>query len=324
MSKDRAAKGTKAPQRVAAQGWEQFLAARHAMLDAFDNAKRKSKAHKVATQHGRVAEAEFRNWLSNFLPKKYGVTSGYIISQGMPEEAKTPHFDVIVYNQLESPVLWLDDNADLSSGGSSRAIPAEYVQAVIEVKSSYDAPSAAKAVGHLFELEPLLEGTDPVNERYKMYLPPNFFCAVVYFEDRRGRRYKESTMANAIPDRPLRGYFGGIILRADGLQADESLRMIFLVSKPMYDPRAETNTLAALTEAPMANHHTMANGYHIGAMLHRSESAFAMFAFDLLALLNGTYETGRISSRHVISGTVADEGKSSKRVKGTPRRRSIG
>lgn len=307
VSKGRIAKGTKAPQRVAAQGWEQFLAARRAMLDAFDNAKRKSKAHKVPTQHGRVAEAEFRDWLSSFLPKKYGVTSGYIISQGMPEEAKTPHFDVIIYNQLESPVLWLDDNADLSSGGSSRAIPAEYVQAVIEVKSSYDAPNAAKAIRHLFELEPLLEGTDPVSERYKMYLPPNFFCAVVYFEDRGGSRRKESTMANAIPDRPLRGYFGGIILRADGLQADESLRMIFLVSKTMYDPRAETNTLAVLTEAPMANHHTMANGYHIGAMLHRSESAFAMFAFDLLALLDGTYETGRISSRHVISGVVVDE-----------------
>lgn len=294
------------------------------MLDTFDNAKRKSKAHKVLTQHGRVAEAALRNWLSSFLPKKYGVTSGYIISQGMPEDAKTPHFDVIIYNQLESPVLWLDDNADLSSGGSSRAIPAEYVQAVIEVKSSYDASSAAKALEHLFELEPLLLDIDPVHERYKVYLPPNFFCAVVYFEDRGRSRFKQSTLPNAIPDRPLRGYFGGIILRAGDLQADESLRMIFLVSKTMYDPRAETNTLAALTEAPMANHHTAANGYHMGAMLHRGESAFAMFAFDLLALLNGTYETGRVSSRHVISGTVADEGKSRKRVKGTSRRRSIG
>jgi hypothetical protein len=217
-------------------------------------------------------------------------------------------------------VLWLDDNADLSSGGISRAIPAEHVQAVIEVKSSYDATSAAKAIEHLFELEPLLQDVDPASERYKRYLPPDFFCAVVYFEDRGGRRFKESTMANAIPDRPLRGYFGGIILRADDLQSDESLRMFFLVSKKMYDPRAEKNTLAALTEAPMANHHTIANGYNVGAMLHRGESAFAMFAFDLLALLNGTYETGRVSSRHVVSGVVAEENKGRRRIEKSSQR----
>jgi hypothetical protein len=310
----------KPSRRIAAQGWEQFLASRRAMLDAFDNAKRKSKAHKVSTQHGRVAEAEFRSWLSNFLPKKYGVTSGYVISQGMPEEAKTPHFDVIIYNQLESPVLWLEDNADLSSGGVSRAIPAEYVQAVIEVKSTFDASSAAKAIGHLFELEPLLEDVDPIEERYRKYLPPEFFCAAVYFEDRGRRRFKEAAMAKAIPHRPLRGFFGGIILRADDLEADEALRMIFLVSKTKYDPRARPTALATLTEAPMANHHTPANGYHIGAMLHTGESAFAMFAFDLVALLNGTYENSRISSRHVISGRAAGEAKGRRGAKGRTRR----
>jgi hypothetical protein len=311
------AKGTKAPLRVGAQGWEQFLASRREMLDAFDNAKKKSKAHKVPTQHGRVAEAAFRDWLSNFLPKKYGVTSGYVVSQGVPEGVKTPHFDVIIYNQLDSPVLWSEGNADLSNAGSSRAIPAEYVQAVIEVKSSFDAQSAAKAIEHLFELEPLLKEIDPVNERYRKYLPPNFFSVVVYFEDRGGRRFNRMALANAIPRQPLRGYFGGIILRANDLQTDESLRIFFLVSKTRFDPTAKETELSVLTEAPMANHHAISNGYHIGGMLHRSESAFSMFAFDLIALLNGTYENSRISSRHCVGGVIVDGEKRRRPSKGS-------
>lgn len=301
------AKRVRASQHTGTQGWEQFLTARREMLDAFDTAKRKDKTHKVPAYRGRVAEAEFRKWLTTFLPKKYGITSGYIVSQGMPEGVKTPHFDVIIYNQLESPVLWVEGSADSSGAGSSRAIPAEYVQAVIEVKSSYNATTAGEAIEHLFELESLLEEVDPVGERYKKYLPPNFFCAVVYFEDSGRHRYKRATQMRAVPRRPLRGFFGGMILRANDSSADEALRMYFLVSKTRYKPGPERTYLSEISEAPMANHHTEANGYHIGALLHQGEAAFSIFAFDLLALLNGTYEVGRASSRHCISGVVGGE-----------------
>lgn len=299
------AKDMGASQHIGTQGWEQFLTARREMLDAFDNAKKKDKAHKVPAYRGHVAEAEFRKWLTTFLPKKYGVTSGFIVSQGLSEGVKTPHYDVIIYNQLESPVLWVEGSADSSSAGSSRAIPAEYVQAVIEVKSSYDAPNAGKALKHLFELEPLLREVDPAGERYKKYLPANFFCAVIYFEDSGQNRYKRSTQSKAVPHRPLRGFFGGMILRANDSPADEALRMYLLVSKARYRPASPERTyLAEISEAPMANHHTEANGYQIGGLLHQGEAAFSIFAFDLLALLNGTYEPGRVSSYHCISGTV--------------------
>jgi hypothetical protein len=120
-----------------AQGWSQFLAARKEMLDSFDKARIHSRKHKVETEHGNVGEAEFRNWLKNFLPKKYAVTSGYIISTGVSEKEKIPHFDVIIYEHLDAPVLWIEDNHDKSEQGRSLAIPAEYVKAVIEVKSAF-------------------------------------------------------------------------------------------------------------------------------------------------------------------------------------------
>ena len=52
------------------------------MLDAYDKAREQARIHEVETYHGKVAEAEFRKWLAGFLPKRYAVTSGYIVSPG--------------------------------------------------------------------------------------------------------------------------------------------------------------------------------------------------------------------------------------------------
>ncbi len=51
------------------QGWKQFLTARDEMLAAYDKARMLSAKRAVQTGHGNVAEAEFRKWLINFLPK---------------------------------------------------------------------------------------------------------------------------------------------------------------------------------------------------------------------------------------------------------------
>ncbi|MFZ1159553.1 MAG: DUF6602 domain-containing protein, partial [Candidatus Sulfotelmatobacter sp.] len=126
------------------QGWKQFLSARKEMLDAFDSAREKSGIHELETYHGTVAEAEVRKWLLTFLPKKYGVTSGYVVSPGRKSTVKAPHFDVVIYEQLESPILWVEGGPDASEQGRSLAIPVEYVRAVLEVKSRF----TSKTVTH--------------------------------------------------------------------------------------------------------------------------------------------------------------------------------
>src|SRR5882724_10504682 len=120
------------------QGWKQLLTARKEMLHTYDKAREFSKAHEVETYHGKVAEAEVRSWLLSFLPKKYGITSGYIVSPGRKITDKLPHFDVIIYDALESPVLWVEDSADASPQGQSRAIPVEFVRCVLEVKARFN------------------------------------------------------------------------------------------------------------------------------------------------------------------------------------------
>ena len=69
------------------------------MLEAYDMACE----HEAENYHGKVAAASFREWLVGFLPKRFGVTSGYVISPGSASDEKKPHFEVIIYDALESP-----------------------------------------------------------------------------------------------------------------------------------------------------------------------------------------------------------------------------
>ncbi len=79
------------------------------------------------------------------MPKRYGVTSGLVISPGLGSDVKAPHFDVIIYDQLESPVLWVTKIFDNSEQWRSRAIPVEYVRFIIEVKASFSAANVRHA-----------------------------------------------------------------------------------------------------------------------------------------------------------------------------------
>ena len=70
------------------QGWKQILTERKEMLDAYDKALEQARSHEVETYHGKVAEAKFRKWLIGFLPKRFGVTAGYIVSSGLGSREK--------------------------------------------------------------------------------------------------------------------------------------------------------------------------------------------------------------------------------------------
>jgi len=267
------------------------------MLDAFDSARQKAESQEVETHHGWAAEAEFRKWLAGFLPKRYGVTSGYVVSQGLTSKEKTPHFDVIIYDQLEAPVLWIEDTADQSAQGRSLAIPAEYVQAVIEVKSRFSAATVGQALEHLYDLSPLVSGLDKPADRYKLYLPETFRCGLVFFELAESDIFSEAALNKVVSGVALRGFFGGVILRAEGQTKPLTGRITILRSEtPMQSTIGRSKK--SLLNAPWAESIRIADNMHIGAMLMWGENFFSQFAFDLLALLRGTYEPGFLSSFH--------------------------
>lgn len=51
---------------------------------------------------------------------------------------------------------------------------------------------------------------------------------------------------------------------------------------------------------------------HFGAMLMWSEAAFAQFGFDLIAIMQGTYEPGRISSFYGMGNSQLEDRKPKK------------
>jgi len=279
-----------------APGWKQFLTSRKHMLDSYDRAMTKARGHEIETFQGIVAEAEFRKWLFDFLPKRFSVTPGYIVSQRLGTNQKLPHFDVIIYDALNSPVLWVDEHPDASLWGSSRAIPAEYVFGVLEVKSSLNARSAKQAITHLSDLAPFLEKIDAATERYKCYLPPQFFCGVVFFELKREHMYSRAAIFNLLKNiRQIRGFAGGIILRGEGHSKPWTGRIHVRVSRtPM--PSFIGPSKKSLLDNTMCGSIPLGDNLHVEASPYWAESAFADFAFDLVALMQGTYQPGRVSS----------------------------
>jgi hypothetical protein len=280
-----------------AQGWKQFLTSRKEMLDAYDRAREKAKSHEVETFHGKVAEAELRKWLSSFLPKRYGVTSGYIVSLGLKSTEKTPHFDVIIYDQLESPVLWIEDFPDVSPQGRALAIPAEHVRCVLEVKASFSAKAVGDAIEHLTDLLPVASGFDDPQEKYKLHLPPTFCCGLVFFELRREHQFSEVAMNRIASAIQVRGFFGGIILRGEG-HTRETTGKIHLLRGETSIESTVGKEKESLLSSGMAESIEIADNLHVGSMLMWAEPNFSQFGFDLIAMMQGTYEVGKVSSFH--------------------------
>lgn len=287
--------------------WRQFLLAKRAMLAAYDRAQSHARTRPVATHHGNVAEAAVRDWLGAFLPKRFGVTSGYIRSQGIPNVYQSSHLDVIVYDQLEAPVLWIEENRDKAEAGRARIIPAEYVHAIIEVKAAFNRRSVADATEKLRQLEPLMAGSDAAAERYPKYLPVSAVIAMLFFELRREDRLDLMALNEFREISFNRPFYGAIILRGDGVPPDETGEIRQAVSDQALEPLfADAGLLHGTSMAGTVE----VDGQLLTAMLMWSDVTFSRFAFDLFAIMKGTYQRGRVSSFHGLDfGAMAIKSK---------------
>ena len=221
---------------------------------------------------------------------------------------RVPHFDVIIYNVLDAPVLWVEESADRSSVGRARAIPVEHVRSIIEVKSSFETSTAKKALEHLADLNPLLAEIDQPNERYKKFLPADFFSAVLFYEVRREHQFHVEAL-NAFRNHQLtRGFFGGIILRGEGFQPIVSGRIQLAVSDDQIESTVGKGALSILSSFAFSDFKEAGQKEYVGTTLGWSQVEFARFAFDLVAALNGTYDVGRLSSFHGLSWVGSQSG----------------
>jgi hypothetical protein len=290
------------------RGWSQILGGRKEMLDAYDRARAQSRGHEVQVFHGNVAEAAFRRWLAGFLPKRYGIAPGYVVSPGRPSSAKAPHFDVIIYDQLDAPVLWIEDDPDASAQGKSLAIPVEYVKSVLEVKASFSSETVDHSLEHLSDLLPLMGGPDDPREEYKIYLPATFCCGAIFFELREEAAYDRAALDSMIGGIGLRGFFGGVILRGERHRKPLAGRVNLLQGDVPIQSTVGRDK-ESLFQAPLGESVKIADGVNIASMLTWSEPAFSQFAFDLIAMMQGTYRAGKASSWYGMGTSVHEDRK---------------
>jgi hypothetical protein len=169
----------------------------------YDAAKERAASRPVKTEHGNVGEAGLRDWLTKYLPKKFAVTSGYIIPDLIQSaDYNLFHYDIIVYDALNAPILWVEENPDYSEVGKPRAIPARYVFAVFEVKSTFGKALAAEALQKLGELNAIAG-----------HFPPQFSSYIIFIDLPSNLVGRGEDLGSLLPAHPIIGFRGGLIIR---------------------------------------------------------------------------------------------------------------
>lgn len=111
---------------------------------------------------GQIAENVVRDVLRETLPLRYGVAKGKLTN---PEGALSRHLDVIIYDTLNYPTLFIDENRN-------QIIPIEGAYAVIEVKSSTSKSALTEAFEELSSVASLHPGKCRSSNRLVDFFPP--------------------------------------------------------------------------------------------------------------------------------------------------------
>jgi len=184
------------------------------------------------------------------------------------------------------------------------AIPAEHTRMVLEIKSVFSKKTVADAIDHLNDLAPLMSGSNNRDIPYKLYLPDDFYCGIVFYELHDENKGNQSALFDMLKGASLRGYLGGLVLRGEGHDLPLSGRITTAHSaqplESFMDPAIGLLGIAhsKTVEASADN--------HFGVLITWLEAGFAQFAFDIVAMLNGTYRPGYVSSFFGM-GTTAFE-----------------
>ncbi len=266
------------PMRMKHVGVDSFFAEKAKLLDSYNRAKDQNAEEPVQVDHGVVAESLVRRWLRAFLPKRFGVTKGYIITPSLGYEGALEEWDVIIYDALESPILYTkgDPESELK-----QAIPVEHVRGVIEVKATLTPENAKKSTSKLLKLRQFIDQTSTAEYPATLQLP--FISTTIFMESkvRTINEYRQALDAFIplyIGDFTL-PYLGALILRSQvnpihvgyitAMRSDVPMGMnedVFELSSEYIFPDGSYGKLGCLTWG--VNH-------------------YPSYIFDLLACLRG-------------------------------------
>jgi hypothetical protein len=223
------------PDRTQHIGLPLLTAEREKLLAEYEIALKQVADDPVKVDHGNIGEAALRNFLARFLPKKYGVTKGHIITPDRDYTGPLEEWDIIVYDAMEAPVLFVRRTADERDDAGRRGIPVEYVRGVVEVKATFNKVSAAMATKKLLKLRQFVkpEGHEETSWPRRSFLPFGFRTAQVFFETKvkDAREYSEAlgALSPFWQENPMVQFIGALIIRGQG-QPDCSSSVNYLLT----------------------------------------------------------------------------------------------
>lgn len=250
-----------------------------------------------------MGEAMVRKFLEDFLPGRFGVTSGYLISQGMPASAPLLHYDVIIYDRIDSPVLWAYGTPDNSQAGNRRAIPVEYVHGLLEVKSRLTKASCSEAAKKLQEVDPLLGGQNSSSEPYPVYLHRDFWRGAVFLDLMSADANKGDLLDAMLPLLGARGFYGVYVARGEGQDEDSSGRIQLLRSDRPFATSFIQDQQTFLHGGTYPQ--SMQNGFgqrHESLWVDWSKDSFVRFFFGMLQMMQGQIGVRAIPTLHGMTG----------------------
>lgn len=118
-------------------------------------------------EKGRLNESHLKKVLRQFLPEKYGIGTGFIVSSESLDKKDNPQLDIIIYDKL--------NNAPLYQSEAFGIYPVEMVYAYIEVKTTLtkgEIDSAFKANTYIRNIANNKQymGLEPINLAPRFYI----------------------------------------------------------------------------------------------------------------------------------------------------------
>jgi len=264
---------------------EAFLAERRGLLDSFDKAKRSTAEDSVRTAHGTVAENLIRLWLSSFLPKRFAVTKGYMITTNLEYQGPLEDWDILVYDALEAPILFHREG----EGESRRAIPIECVRGVIEVKAALNPEGAERAAEKLARLKNFIGQSQSIE--YPEFLCPPFVCGAIFFETdvKSLREYRRALDRLAVLSysEPALQFMGALILRSQVQNAHSGYLHALISETPI--EWADRFEMSSPFQYPDGR-------FGAFGCLAYCVNNFQRYIFDLLMCIKGAKKTNTASS----------------------------
>lgn len=270
-------------------GVDSFFAEREKLLAGYAIAKKQTSDDAVKTEHGNTAEFLARKWLQSFLPKRFGVCKGYIITHCVYiKERELEEWDIIIYDAIESPILFTRG----TDSELRQAIPIEHVRAVIEVKAALTPDAAKRSADKLLKLERYMGNND--NDFYPEFICNPFVCAALFFETnvKELKDYQKALAQLSQFYRKNLPFMGSLILKSQAEPDHSGYLQMFedngfiSADNPL---RKEMSSFFAEDGKPM-----------LFGTFGYCANHYPIFLFDLLAFMRGTFQKGKASSTYGI------------------------